>query len=39
LKSIEEKMEEENVKMRNRDRKTGYFSGGETLRGGYCQDR
>jgi len=38
LKSIEEKMEEENVKMRNRDWRTGYFSEGETIREEYCQD-
>jgi len=39
LKSSEEKIEEENEKMRNRDWRTGHFSGGETLRGGYYQDR
>jgi len=34
LKRIEEKMEEENKKIRERDWRTGYFSGGEILRGG-----
>ena len=34
LKRIEEGMEEENEKMRGRDWRTGYFSGGEILRGG-----
>jgi len=38
LKSIKEKMEEENEKMRNRDWRTEHFSGGETLREGYYQD-
>jgi len=38
LRSIEEKIEEENEKMRNRDWRTGYFSRGETLRERYCQD-
>ena len=31
---IEAKMEEENEKMRRRDWRTGYFSGGEILRRG-----
>ena len=34
LKNIEEKMEEENEKIRNRDWRTGYFSGGEILKRG-----
>jgi len=34
LKTIEEKMEEENKKIRRRDWRTGHFSGGETLKGG-----
>jgi len=34
LKNIEEKMEEENEKIRNRDWGTGHFSGGEILKGG-----
>ena len=34
LKRIEEKMEEENKKIRERDWRTGHFSGGEILRGG-----
>jgi len=34
LKMVEEKMEEENEKIRRRDWRTGYFSRGETLRGG-----
>ena len=34
LKGVEEKMEEENEKMRRRDWRTGHFSGGEILRGG-----
>ena len=34
LKSIEEKMEEENKKMSKRDWRTGYFSGEEILKGG-----
>ena len=34
LKRIEEKMEEENKKIRGRDWRTGYFSRGEILRGG-----
>ena len=34
LKGVEEKMEEENKKIRRRDWRTGYFSGGEILRGG-----
>jgi len=34
LKRIEEKMEEENEKIRRRDWSTGYFSKGEILRGG-----
>jgi len=34
LKRVEEKMEEENEKIRERDRRTGHFSGGEILRGG-----
>jgi len=34
LKRIEEKMEEENEKIRGRDWRTGHFSGGEILRGG-----
>ena len=34
LKRIEEKMEEENKKIRKRDWRTGYFSRGEILRGG-----
>jgi len=34
LKRIEEKMEEENEKIRGRDWRTGYFSRGEILRGG-----
>jgi len=33
LKRVEEKMEEENGKIRGRDWRTGYFSGGEILRG------
>jgi len=33
LKSIEEKMEEENEKMRKRDWRTGHFSRGEILKG------
>jgi len=31
---IEEKIEEENEKIRRRDWKTGHFSGGEILKGG-----
>jgi len=31
---IEEKIEEENKKIRRRDWKTGYFSRGEILKGG-----
>jgi len=31
---IEEKMEEENKKIRRRDWRTGHFSGGEILKGG-----
>ena len=34
VKIIEEKMEEENEKIRGRDWTTGHFSGGEILRGG-----
>jgi len=34
LKIVEEKMEEENEKIKRKDWRTGYFSGGETLRGG-----
>jgi len=34
LKRVEEKMEEENEKRRERDWRTGHFSGGEILRGG-----
>ena len=34
LKTIEEKMEEENEKIRRRNWKTGHFSRGETLKGG-----
>ena len=34
VKTIEEKMEEENEKIRGRDWKKGHFSGGEILRGG-----
>jgi len=34
LKRVEEKIEEENKKMRERDWRTGHFSGGEILRGG-----
>jgi len=34
LKSIEEKIEEENKKMSKRDWRTGYFSGEEILKGG-----
>ena len=34
LRMIEEKMEEENEKIRGRDWRTGYFSRGEILRGG-----
>jgi len=34
LKMVEEKMEEENEKIRRRDWRTGHFPGGETLRGG-----
>ena len=34
LRMIEEKMEEENEKIRGRDWRTGYFSGGEILKGG-----
>jgi len=34
LKVIEEKIEKENEKMRRRDWRRGYFSGGEILRGG-----
>ena len=34
LKMIKVKMEEENKKIRRRDWTTGYFSGGEILRGG-----
>ena len=34
LKNIEEKMEEENEKIKNRDWRTEHFSGGEILRGG-----
>jgi len=34
LKRVEEKMEEENEKIRGRDWRMGHFSGGEILRGG-----
>ena len=34
LKIVEEKMEEENEKIKRKDWRTGYFSGRETLRGG-----
>jgi len=34
LKRVEEKMEEENEKIKRRDWRTGHFSGGEILRGG-----
>jgi len=34
LKRIEEKMKEENKKIKRRDWRTGHFSGGEILRGG-----
>ena len=34
LKMIEEKMKEENKKIRRRDWRTGHFSGGEILKGG-----
>jgi len=34
LKTIEEKMEEENEKIRRRDWRTEYFSRGEILKGG-----
>jgi len=34
LKTIEEKMEEENEKIRRRDWRVGHFSGEEILRGG-----
>jgi len=34
LKTIEEKMEEENKKIRRRDWRIGHFSGGEILEGG-----
>jgi len=34
LKRLEERMEEENKKIGERDWKTGHFSGGEILRGG-----
>ena len=34
LKRVEEKMEEENEKIRRRDWRTGHFSRGEILRGG-----
>jgi len=34
LKMIEENMEEENEKIRRRDWRIGYFSGGEILKGG-----
>jgi len=34
LKRVEEKMEEENKKIRGRDWRTGHFSGGEILKGG-----
>ena len=34
LKKIEEEMEEENKKIREREWRTGHFSGGEILRGG-----
>ena len=34
LRRVEEKMEEENEKIRRRDWRTGHFSGGEILRGG-----
>ena len=34
LKGVEEKMEEENEKIRGRDWRTEHFSGGEILRGG-----
>jgi len=34
LKTIEEKMEKENERIRNRDWRTGYFSRGEILKGG-----
>ena len=33
-KTIEEKMEEENEKIRRKDWRTGHFSGGEILKGG-----
>jgi len=38
LRSIKEKIEEENKKIRNRNWRTGHFSRGETLRRGYYQD-
>ena len=34
LRQVEEKMEEENEKIRGKDWGTGHFSGGEILRGG-----
>jgi len=34
MRMIEEKMEEENEKIRGRDWRTGYFSGGKILRRG-----
>ena len=34
LKRVEEKMEEENEKIKRRDWRTEHFSGGEILRGG-----
>jgi len=34
LKTIEEKMEKENIKIRRRDWRTGHFSRGEILKGG-----
>jgi len=34
LKGVEEKMEEENEKIRRRNGRTGHFSRGEILRGG-----
>jgi len=39
MEMIEEKMEEENEKIRRRDWRIGHFSGGEILKGGSCQDR
>ena len=38
LKRIEEKMKEENEKIRGRGWRTGHFSRGEILRGGQCQN-